>query len=248
MSLFILLVSYRINSSKEAEVDFSFNNIKSKGKIVVGTYGFFKPMNFFDDNDNLVGFDIDLSNEISKRLELDLEIKTMNFSDLFDAVKEEKIDVAISGITVTAERAKTVLFSAPYLEDGQMLVVLKNNEIIKDKNDLRDKKVGVQRGSTGEEVAKYYVDAENIFPFDQKGEEKALKEGEIDAIIFDNVNVLEMIKDNEDFKTVGDLINQEYFGIMTKQGKVNLISEINKIILEMRLQGDMKRLEEKWLQ
>ena len=226
--------------------DKSFEEIKDRGKIVVGTSVLFEPMSFTDKEGRPIGFDLDLAMEIANRLGVELEIKTMAFADLFSAVEQGEIDIAIDSITITQERSKVVLFSTIYLTTGQRIVVHKDNMDIKSTEDLVGKKVGVQKGTTGEEEAIKYAGKENVMAYDDRKEIGALKAGYIDATITDDINAATIVKTENDLKIVGEVFSEEYYGTMTKIGNKELISEVNKILNDMRISGLMKQLGDKW--
>jgi len=231
---------------KFVSVDSSLELIKEKGKIIVGTSALFEPMSFKDKDGELVGFDIDLAKEIAKRLHAKLEHKVMPFDSLFDAVDDESIDLAIDSTTITPERQKNVLFSTLYLTTGQRIIVHKNDGTIKNKEDLKGKRVGAQTGTTGEQQAVKYAGKENVKVFKNREEIDSLKKNELDAIVTDDINAVAIVDKNKDLKLVGDIFSEEYYGIMTKIGKKALILEVNKIINSMRANGEMKKIGDKW--
>ncbi len=102
------LVYYQFYGGNKGLVDTggdeSLRNIIKNGKIVVATYPEFSPMTFKDEEGRSIGYDLDLINVIAKKIGVDVEIKDMNFPDLFDAVKQKEADIAISSITITPER------------------------------------------------------------------------------------------------------------------------------------------------
>ncbi|MGL4393256.1 MAG: transporter substrate-binding domain-containing protein, partial [Fusobacteriaceae bacterium] len=119
-----------------------------KERLYVGSNIDFPPFEFFEKNE-IVGFDIDLIKEVAKRLNMDIKIENMNFDALLPALQAKKVDVVVSGMTITEERKKSVLFTAPYFEAKQVLIV-KDNSKIKSVNDLKGKKVAAGLGYTGD--------------------------------------------------------------------------------------------------
>ena len=100
----------------------TFPEIKQSGKIFIGTEGAFPPFTFFDDQNNLKGFDIDIGNAIAKQLGLEPEWKAHAWDTLLIALNQGRFDFVIASHTITEERAKAVDFSKPYYCTGNVIV------------------------------------------------------------------------------------------------------------------------------
>ena len=124
---------------------------KLPDKIVIGLDDNFPPMGFRDDSGQLVGFDIDLAQEASKRLGIPVEFKPIDWDSKETELKSKKIDAIWNGLSITPEREKNILFSRPY-ENGPQILLVKNDSPIQGKADLAGKIVGTQQGSTGLEA------------------------------------------------------------------------------------------------
>lgn len=132
--------------------------IKQSGKLVVGLSADYAPYEFHinkDGKDQIVGFDVDIANEVAKDLGVTLEIKDMGFDSLVSALPSKKVDLVISGMTPTDERKNAVDFTDIYYTADQSLVVKKENlSKYKKFADLSSKKIGAQIGSIQVDVAK----------------------------------------------------------------------------------------------
>ncbi|MFN6991886.1 MAG: transporter substrate-binding domain-containing protein, partial [Fervidobacterium sp.] len=106
----------------------SLAEIKKRGKLLVGTEPTFPPFEFVDEKNQVVGFDIDIANELAKRLGVKVEIVNLPFDSLIPALQQGKVDIIIAGMTITEERAKVVDFSKPYFEANQAIVVRKDGK------------------------------------------------------------------------------------------------------------------------
>ncbi len=125
-----------------------------EGVLTVGSDVAFPPFESKDEKtQEIVGFDVDLATEVAKRMGLQVEFVPANFDSIIPALKAGKFDCVISAMTITEEREKQVDFSDPYIDSNQSLAV-KKGSTIKSSKDLKDKIVGVQRGTTGELKAK----------------------------------------------------------------------------------------------
>lgn len=135
----------------------TLESIKSKGKLVVGTSADYPPYEFHKEvegKDTVVGFDISVAKEIAKDLGVELEIKDMDFDGLLVAEQASKIDLVLAGMNPTDERKENVDFSDIYYKAENGFIVRKGEEdTIKSLDDLKGKKVGVQKGSIQETYA-----------------------------------------------------------------------------------------------
>ena len=140
------------------------NEIKEKGKIVLGVSPDYPPYEFTTTENGqkkVVGADIYLAQEIAKKLGVEVEIQEMAFDSLIAAVNANKVDMVISGVNPTEERKKAVDFSDIYYTGKGIFVVNKDSAEIKSVADLKGKKVGVQKGSTYETYAKEQLKIED---------------------------------------------------------------------------------------
>ena len=164
---------------------------------------------------NLEGFDIDLMKAIGKEAGLKVEFESLPFDGIIPALQSGTVDAAISGITITAERAQIVSFSRPYFKSGLALAVKKNNQNIKSFDELKNKKIAVQIGTTGARKVEEIPDAQ-IRTFDNVP--LALQEllnGNVDAVVNDAPVTLYAIKKGnlQGLKVVSELLTEEYYGI-----------------------------------
>jgi len=233
--------------------DSSLANVKNKGVLVVGSDMPYGVMEFFDENNKPVGIDVDIAQEIASRLKLKLEFNDYNWSDLFIKVKNSEIDLAMSSITITPERQKEMLFSNPYFNGGQVIVVRSDNQDINGINNLTDKKIATQSETTSYNEAKKYTTANLIFTYpnfenasDGSGIIADLKNGKFEAIIVDYTEALDMIKNNSGLKIIGVPFTEEEYGIVTKIGNNSLIQEVNLILKDLINDGTLENIKTKW--
>lgn len=187
------------NSSK-SKVD----EIKEKGKIVLGVSPDYPPYEFItteNGNKKVVGADIYLAEEIAKKLGVQVEIQEMAFDSLIAAVNANKVDMVISGVNPTEERKNAVDFSDVYYTGKGIFVVNKDAEEIKSLDDLKGKKVGVQKGSTYETYAKEQLkiaDSDLQALTDVPSLLQDLKNKKIDVVLLpDDVAKIAINKNNE---------------------------------------------------
>lgn len=209
-------------------------------KIIVGTLSYNPPFEYVVDNKNLLsGFDIDLMNNICKRINETCEYKTLLAKELFTETSADRIDLAIASLTITKERQAEYLFSTPYLESKYQLMTTINSPIQK-AADVNGTVLGVLRGSLFKELALTLFTKITLHEVASNDElYSALLTGKVQAILLDHLMAKFWQSNNS--KTVklignGVLIGDGY-GIMTNKNNGALINRINKAIQEMENDG-----------
>ena len=170
--------------------DTSLEDLKSWGKFILGLDDSFPPMGFRDENNEIVGVDIDLAAEVCKRLGVELVVQPINWDSKELELTSGKIDCIWNGMTVTDERIEAMFLSKPYLDNRQVVIVEEGSKIAQ-VSDLAGKTVGLQKGSSAREAfdanpiasqVKEVVEYEdNVSAF------LDLQAGRIDALLVDEV-------------------------------------------------------------
>lgn len=215
--------------------------------LKVATDPTFIPFEFQTANGNLEGFDIDLMQAIAASVGFVVKFETLSFDGMISTLQAKRVDAAISGITITAQRSKTIAFSRPYFKAGLAITVRENNQDIKDFDSLKGKKIAVQIGSTGADFAKKIPEAK-ISTFNSGPEFfQDLINGNVDAVISDAFATLYAIKNGKlkGVKVVADLLTEEYYGIATPQDSPHL-EAINKGIDTLLSNGTYQQIYQKW--
>lgn len=236
------------NASKSSGTsDNSLQRVKQAGKLTIGIDDAFPPMEFRDDKNQLVGYDIDLAREAGKRLGVKVEWIPTDWNGVILALNSGKFDIIWSGMSITKERAKEVDFSPAYINQSQVVVVKAENNNIKTQDDLKGKIVGTQLGSTGEEAAKKLKGLKDLKKYSKYTEAFLdLDAGRLDAIVVDElVGRYYMTKRPNQFKVVLSL-NKEPFGIAYRKQDKELQKALNKVMAEMKKDGTMARISKKW--
>lgn len=184
----------------------------------VATEATFPPFEF-EQGGQLTGFDIDLMQAIGKEANLNIDLRNLPFDGIIPALQARTVEAAISGMTITPERAQAISFSRPYFKAGLAIAVQENNQTIKNFEDLKGKKIAVQIGTTGAlEAAK--IPGATVSQFDSAP--LALQEllnGRVDAVVTDKPVTLYAIKEEglRGVKVVGELLTEEFYGIALPQ-------------------------------
>lgn len=241
--IFLLVISFSGCVNQEEKIDPAIQKIKDADKLVVGTSTPYEPMEYTDENGDIIGFDIDVAREIASALDVKLEIKDLVFDDLLDAVEDGSVDIAIAAITITIDRSEQVLFSNAYLNAGQVIIVNDTNKDINSEKDLKDKIVGVQNGTTSEEEALKYTNSSLVRSYDNyTAALEAILAGEINAIVIDYPAGVGLIRDTSGLEIVGDPFTNELYGIAIKKGNSAVKTEIDKVIASISIE----ELGNKW--
>ncbi len=231
------------------ETDSSLKDIKAKGELVIGSDIPYGLMEFFNEAGEPDGLDMDVAKELARRLGVKAKIVDVEWDDLFEKVQNREVDIAISMIAYKPEREKIMLFSTPYFNGGQSILIRKTEEGIKDPKDLAGKKVGSQVETTCMDEAKKYADHELLKSYPSFDEKiiNDLKNGEIDAIVIGYEATIGIINENEDLKLAGPPFTEDFSGVVTHLKNRALIDEINFILRDMKREGILKEIEKKWM-
>ena len=196
---------------------------------------------------SLEGFDIELMKAISQEAGFKVEFESLPFDGIIPALQAGTVDAAISGMTITAERAQTVSFSRPYFKSGLAIAVQNDNQDIDSFNALSNQKIAVQIGTTGATEVEKIPQAE-IITFDSAP--LALQElmnGKVDAVINDAPVTLYAIKTGnlKGVKVVSELLSEEYYGIALPKNSPHL-DTINNALLALIENGTYQAIYQRW--
>ena len=211
-------------------------------------------MEMVDTNKNIVGFDIDLMTAAAKAGGFAVEFKNTAWDGIFAGLENGKYDAVMSSVTINDERKKTMDFSIPYINAGQILVVKSEVSGVTKLDDLKGKTVGAQIGTTGAfEIDKVKAaDKINEKTYDDIGLAfEDLVNGRIDAVVCDNPTAANYALQNDKYKgklkIVGDRFTEEYYGVAVKKGNTKVLDVINAGLKKVLDAGDNKAIEDKWL-
>ena len=230
--------------------DNSLQNVLDKGTLVLGLDDSFPPMGFRDENNNIVGFDIDDATEVANRMGVELKLQPIEWSTKEMELNTGSVDCLWNGLSIDDERKQAMDLSEPYMTNRMVLVVLNDSEYT-DQASLAGKTIGVQNGSTAEKILEesdFSKTIGNTIGF--KDNVTAFMELEtkgIDAIFMDEVVANYAItSQNKDFKVLEDGLTEEEYAVGFKKGNTALKNEVQKYIDEMKADGTMTQISEKW--
>jgi len=217
----------------------------------IGTDNTYPPMEFADDENNTVGFDVDMAAEICKRIGRKMELVPTQWSGIETGLTTKKFDCIISSYSITKERQVTWNFTQPYVANAQVFIVPAKNDTIKTEADLAGKRVGAQINTTSSKAAETVKEK---YPFELTTYESVLdpfndlSNGKIDAICVDIVVAADYVtKSPEKYKYSGIKLAPEGIGIAFRKEDTDLLKEVDAAITAMKKDGTMSAISIKWL-
>ena len=249
---FLMVVSTVFaQGSAEAAGDRSLEKIKEEGVFVLGLDDSFPPMGYRDENNEIVGFDIDLAKEVCKGLGVELKCQPIDWSAKEQELATGQIDCIWNGFTKTEEREKSMTLSMAYVNNAQVIVV-KSSSSIKTIADLKGKSIGVQAGSSGEEAiydTEGFADSvKEIIPYkDYLTALMDLEIGGVDGIVMDLLVANDNInRSGKDFRILDETLSAEEYVIGFRKGEVALCEAVEKELYALKDSGKLAEIATKW--
>lgn len=242
------------SASEEAteEADVSWQTVEDKGSFILGFDSGFAPMGFKDENGDFVGFDIDLANEVASRLGLKIEFQPINWDLKEMELKNGNIDMIWNGLTITDERKENMLFSDPYMNNQQIIVVAADSGI-KSKADLAGKTVAAQVDSSAMEAIEAEPDVMDTFGQliespDYVEALMELKNGSVDAVVVDEMTGrYYVLADNPDaYLVLEDTFGEEQYGIGFRLQDKAFRDKIQETLDAVIADGTAAEISKKW--
>ena len=224
---------------------------KKSNKFVLGLDDSFPPLGFRDSENKIVGYDIDLADEVCKRMGVQLVCQPIDWAAKEMELNTGKIDCIWNGFTMTEERVEAMSFTRPYLDNAQVVVVRSSSDI-KTLADLKGKKVGVQAESSAVDAMNDTPDFTNSLKevIEFKENITALNDleiGQIDAVVMDQVVANYTIKTSgKDLVVLNDSLANEEYGIAFRKTQPELRDKVQSILDEMEADGTVAKISEKW--
>ncbi len=249
IAIIIVGVFILIKTQPRKQVD-SLQKVLTKKTFILGLDDSFPPMGFRNENNEIVGFDIDVAKEVCKRLNVELVIQPISWTAKEQELNSYNIDCIWNGMSINNDRKEAMCLSNPYLKNNMAFVVKKDSNI-NSINDLKGEKVGVQAGSTAEEIlqdTEISKDLSKIIPYSENI--TAFMDMEInqtDAVFIDDVVANYYItSNNKDYKVLSDALGEEEYAIGFRKNDTELCEKVNDILTEMKKDGSLGEISTKW--
>ena len=240
------------SDGRAAGGDNSLQSIMNKKKLIMGLDDSFPPMGFRNENNEIVGYDVDLAKEAAKRIGVELVLQPIDWNAKEQELNTGEIDCIWNGFTITDERKQNLLFTPPYLKNAQVIVV-KSNSSVNNLASLSGLTVGTQAGSSSVEA----IDDAPQFKASLKGiiEYKDfltalmdLDVGGIDAVVIDLVVANDNInRSGRPFRILSETLGEEEFGIGFRKNDKALADKVWATLNEMAKDGTVAKISTQWL-
>lgn len=227
--------------------DDSLQKVLDSGKFVLGLDATFKPMGYTNENDEIVGFDIDVAEEVCNRLGVELVKQPIDWDTKEQDLDAGKIDCIWNGMSVNASRAEVMNLSEPYMKNDMVFVVAGGSDIAS-QADLDGKTVAVQSGSTAQDILREA--GLNITETALATNVECLQQLElnlVDAVFMDSVVAnFEITESGKDYVVLPDGLAPEEYAIGFRKNDQALRDEVQKILSEMKADGKLGEISTKW--
>lgn len=229
--------------------DNSLQKVKEAGKLILGLDATFKPMGYTDENDEIVGFDIDVAEEVCKRMGVELVKEPINWDTKEQDLNVGKIDCIWNGMSINPSRQEAMNLSEAYMENEMVFVVTGKSEV-KGMADLSDKNIAVQNGSTAQDILEASEVGKTCTITTIATNVEALQQLElnlVDAVFLDSVVAnYEIAESGKDYKVLEEGLEKEEYAIGFRKGDQKLRDEVQKILSEMKADGTLGEISTKW--
>ena len=239
-------------TSGETTADNSLQKVLDAGVLKMGLDDSFPPMGFRNENNEIIGFDLDVAAEVTKRMGVTLEPTVVDWNSKEMELESGTVDCIWNGLSINTERQEKMNLSKPYMKNRMVFVVL-GDSAYTNQSSLEGKKVGVQNGSTAQDILEQsdlinkLADVadykENVTAF------MDLENGTIDALFVDEVVADYILNQKEEGKLRildDSLYSEEYAIAFKKEGSNALKNKVEEILLQMKDDGTLAEISTKW--
>ncbi|HSN65498.1 MAG TPA: amino acid ABC transporter substrate-binding protein [Fusibacter sp.] len=245
----LVLVGFNLLSNKNSgeQALSSLEVIKENGVIRIGTEGTYAPFTFYNDKNELTGFDVEIAREVAKRIGVEAEFIETKWDGMFAGLDSKRFDFVANQVTIKADRIEKYDFSTPYIKTRAVLVVHENNDEIKTFEDLKGKKSGQSLTSNLAELATSYgAEIVQIDGFNQAID--LLLSERIDATINDRLSFLDfkVARPDAAIKVVAEEATSSEAAFLFNKGNEELVAAVNKALEDMKSDGTYLEISERW--
>ena len=228
----------------------TLGNARPGDKLIIGMELAYPPFEMADPQGNPTGISVDLSRALGVALKRNVEIRNLPFDGLIPSLKTGKIDLIISSMTATPERARAIDFSEPYLKTGLCLLLAKDSPIQSARDlDSPRQTIAVKQGTTGHLWAVAHLHSAKILVLDREAAcVLEVVQGKAAAFIYDQMSVLKHWQQNPNTtRPLLSPLQEESWAIGIRKGDKALTERINQFLQDYRANGGFDRLGQQWL-
>ena len=242
-----IIIAVDLKTNEEGN---SLERILNKKTLVLGLDDSFPPMGFRNENNEIIGFDIDVAKEVCNRLGVELVLQPISWTAKEQELNSYNIDCIWNGMSVNDERKEKMSLSMSYLQNSMSFVVKNDSEILSLEN-LKGKKVGVQSGSTAEEIlqeSEIYSELDEVVSYSENITAfMDLEINQIDCVFLDNVVANYYItSNNKPYKVLEESLQDEEYAIGFRKQDTELCNKVNQILIDMKNDGTLAEISNKW--
>ena len=252
----VLIVTGCASGGKDKPRKDNWNDFQNYKKVVIGFDNTFVPMGFQDKSGKNIGFDIDLANSVFEKYGIKVEWQAINWDLKENELKNGNIDLIWNGYSKTEERESIIQFTNQYMVNEQVIVTKKSKNI-KSTNDLKNKILGAQNGSSGydtfnekPEVLKNIVKNNDATQYESFNEALIdLENDRIDALLIDRVYANYYLKQQnklDDYNIINAGFDSEAFAVGARKADITLVNKINEAFFELYSEGKFQEISNKW--
>ena len=226
----------------------SFEELRKNGKIVIGIQGENPPWGFVDGSNESVGFDADVGNLLGKKIGVPVQFERVAVANRIPSLMTGKVDALIAVMGMYPDRAKVVQFTKPY-SAIDIILIAKPETVIKSPADLKGMRIAVARASAQDKAVTAAAPDATIQRFDDDSTAiQAFLAGQVDALGANNTYNLSIAKiaPTAQFEVKLDF-NRQYNGISVRPGQKQYVEELNAFIDEIKANGELDKIYERWL-
>lgn len=222
-----------------------------KKTYIIGLDDQFPPMGFRNEKNEIIGFDVDMAKEASKRMGIQVEFKPIDWSSKESELKSKRVDLLWNGLTILEKRKENILFSNPYMTNKQIIIV-PTGSTITTKSNLAGKNIGVQDSSSAVDALEKQPEVLTSFKELKKYPDNIsafldLQNNRVDALVIDEVvGRYYMSKKPGEFIVLTEDFGSEEYGVGMRKEDSKLKEKINKTLDEMKADGTAAKISEKW--
>jgi len=232
--------------------DESLNKVKESGKLILGLDATFEPMGYTNESDEIVGFDIDVAEEVCARMGVELVKQPIDWNTKEQDLAVGRIDCIWNGMSVNPSRAEEMNLSDPYMKNA-MIFVVPADSAAASMSDLSGKNIAVQNGSTAQEIleaSELYTAETPITVTAMATNVEALQQlelGLVDAVFLDSVVAnYQITSAGKDYKVLPDGLSEEEYAIGFRKEDQALRDEVQRILCEMKADGKLGEISTNW--
>ncbi|MEK4104907.1 MULTISPECIES: amino acid ABC transporter substrate-binding protein [Paenibacillus] len=235
------------NGGTASSAQNSLEAVKASGKLRIGTEGTYAPFTYHDTAGKLTGFDVEIAEEVAKRLGVEAEFFETQWDGIFAGMDAKRFDVIFNEVSINEDRKVKYDFSEPYIVSKAVLIVSEDNEDIKTFADLKGKKAGQSLTSNLSDIARENG-AEIVATDGFNQAMDLLTSGRIDATVNDGLSYLDLKKQKPDakIKVVDEIPEGSQSAAVFLKGNDELVKAVSDAITEMKSDGTYLKISEKY--